>query len=687
VTRPLDPLFDPASLAIVGASADPAKWGNLLARGALAGQHRRTVYLVNLRGGEILGQRVFRELRELPSPPELVVVTVPPAHFEEAVDDALEAGARAIVGITAGLGEAGGEAQAREAALAERVRAAGAALLGPNCLGVFDRAAELDLAPWVDFPPGELGLIAQSGNLAVELGLLAGREGLGVARFASLGNQADLEPTDLLANLAAHDATRLIALYVEDFGDGRAFARAAQAAVAAGKPVVLLAGGASEASARAARSHTGALVSDVAAVDAACRAAGIVRVSTPQELVDVAKALLVGRRPRGPRVAVFGDGGGHGVVAADLAGAFGLEVPVLSDALRSELASVLRATATTTNPIDFAGGEEDLARFEQVARILLDSDEVDALLLTGYFGGYGGEVAELSAREVDVAVALARAAAALERPLVVHTIYPESAAASALRAEGVLVYREIERAVQALGVLAAQAVGAVRRIPDLPEPQPAGAPDGGYLAARALVAAAGIPLPETRPVRTLDEARSAAAALGYPLVLKTLAREHKSDSDGVVLGIDGPDTLARAFGSLERRLGPECAIERMEAAGQGLELIVGVRRDPRFGPLLLVGLGGLYAEVFRDVAVALAPVEPEEAEELLRSLRCAPILAGARGRPALDVPAAARAASDLSRLASAAPDVLELEVNPLLVRPAGVVALDARVISTKEPES
>jgi acyl-CoA synthetase (NDP forming) len=348
---------------------------------------------------------------------------------------------------------------------------------------------------------------------------------------------------------------------------------------------------------------------------------------------------------------------------------------------------VLRATATTTNPIDFAGGEEDLARFEHVARILLGSDEVDALLLTGYFGGYGGEVAELGAREVAVALGVARAAAARECPLVVHTIYPESAAAAAFRAEGVLVYREIERAVHALGVLAAQAVGAVRRIPDLPEPQPAGGLEGGYLAARALVAAAGIPLPEARPVRTLDEARSAAAALGYPLVLKTLAREHKSDSDGVVLCIDGPDTLALAFGSLERRLGPECALERMEAAEQGLELIVGIRRDPRFGPLLLVGLGGLYAEVFRDVAVALAPVEPDEAAELLRSLRCAPILAGVRGRPALDVPAAAHAASALSRLASAAPDVLELEVNPLLVRPAGVVALDARVISTKEPES
>ncbi len=678
--RPLESLFAPASVAVVGASADPAKWGHLLARGALAGEHRRTVYLVNRRGGEILGRRVFTALRELPAPPELVVVSVRPALFEEAVDDALEAGARAIVGITAGLGEAGGEARSRESALAERVRAAGSALLGPNCLGVFDGQAELHLAPWIEFPQGRLGLIAQSGNLALELGLLARREGLGVSRFASLGNQADVEPADLLANLAAHEGTRAVALYIEDFRDGRAFARVAQATVASGKPVVLLTAGASAASARAARSHTGALVSGLATVDAACRAAGIVRVSTPQQLVDVAKALLVGRRSRGRRLAVFGDGGGHGVIAADAASGLGLELPVLSDSLRSKLAAVLPAGSTTTNPIDFAGGEQDLARFEHVSRILLDSDEVDALLLTGYFGGYGGEVEELAVMEVDTAITLARAAAARGRTVVVHTLYPDSAAADALRREGVVVHREIERAAAALDVLAPQAE--TSSVPVLPEPVPGGPEDEDYLSARALVADAGIPLAEARSVRTLDEARAAAAALGYPLVLKTLAREHKSDSGGVVLGIDGPADLARAYESLAR-LGAHCSVERLETAEHGLELIVGVRRDPRFGPILLLGAGGIYAELFRDTAVALAPVEPDQAEDLLRSLRCAAILDGARGRPPLDVRAAARAASALSRLAAARPHIQELEVNPLLVRPTGVIALDARVLSVK----
>jgi acetate---CoA ligase (ADP-forming) len=658
--RRLDSLFAPSSVAIVGASRDPGKWGGRLARGALKGAHRRTVSLVNRHGGEILGSRAYPSLGDLPDPPELVVACVPAPLFEETVETALDAGARAIIGITAGLG-----AEA-ESAAADRVREAGATLLGPNCLGVYDRDAELDLAPWVDFPPGSIGLIAQSGNLSLELGLLAGREGLGFSRFASLGNQADLEAAELLEEFARHDGTQLIALYVEDFRDGRSFARAAQEA---GKPVVLLTVGESAAGLRAARSHTGALVSDLAAVDAACRAAGIVRVSTPRELVDAAAALLRGTRLRGRRIAVVGDGGGHGVVAADALVRVGLELPVLSAELASALAGELPETAATGNPVDFAGGaEQDLTSFDRVVRRLVASGEVDGLLLTGYFGGYGTE------RERDVAAALAEATA--DVPLVVHTLYPDGDAAGVLRAGGSLVYREIERAAHALAVLAPRAV---RVIPDTG--------DGidrvgeGYFSSRALVQSAGIPLAEARPVRTLDEARVAAEELVYPVVLKNLGREHKSEAGGVVLGIADAAELEAAFGEPGH-----WSVERLAPLGDGVELIVGTRRDARFGPLLLVGLGGIHAELLRDVAVALAPVEPEEAEALLRSLRCAELLSGARGRPSLDVGAAARAASALSHLAARAPWLAELEVNPLLVTSRGVLGLDARLVGTMEEQ-
>ena len=337
--RDLRPLFDPRSVAVLGASNDPAKWGQWIAEGALRGAHRRDVWLVNRGGGEILGQATFRSLGELPGVPEVVVVALPEAAFEDAVDAALEAGARAIVVITAGLGEVDEAGRAREAAVVERVRAAGAVLLGPNCLGTYDAAAELDLGA-NDFTRGSIGVISQSGNLAVELSLLAADYGLGVSRFASLGNQADLEAAELVEAFAAHPETRVIAVYVEDFRDGRAFARAGAAAVTQGKQVIVLAAGGSEAGSRAAASHTGALVSDSAAIDAACRVAGVLRAATPKELVDLAAAALARSRPRGHRVAIVGDGGGTGVVASDLAAAVGLELPRLSDALGGRLRAV-----------------------------------------------------------------------------------------------------------------------------------------------------------------------------------------------------------------------------------------------------------------------------------------------------------------------------------------------------------
>jgi len=668
-SRSLDSLFTPRSVAIVGASRDPGKWGGLLARGALKGRHRRAVALVNRNGGEILGSPSYRSLGELPEAPELVVACVPATSLEQTVDDALVAGAQAIVGISAGLGEA------EERALGEGVREAGAVLLGPNCLGVFDRDGELDLAPWVDFPPGEIGLIAQSGNLSLELALLAEREGLGFSRFASLGNQADLEAAELIESFARHDTTRLIALYVEDFRDGRAFAGAA---AAAGKPVVLLSGGGSEAGVRAARSHTRALVTDLTVVDAACRAAGIVRVVTPRELIDAAKALLHGRVPRGRRVVVLGDGGGHGVVAADVATRHGLELPLLTPRLATELATVLPETATTQNPVDFAGGaEQDIRTFERVVRLLLDSGEADALLVTGYFGGYG------TAAEREAAVALGSAAERSGVPLVVHSLHPESEAARALISSGALVYLEIEAAVRALAALAELAERAPRGIPAAVAGDALPPAEEGYFASRRLVSEAGVPMVDALAVATVAEAHAAAEELGYPVALKALASEHKSDAGGVVLGIADPAELEAAY----RRISAgACSVERMAPLGEGIELIVGARRDPRFGPMLLVGLGGVYAEVFRDVVVALAPVEPAEAEQLVRSLRCAPLLEGARGRRVLDIAAAARAASALSHLAVRAPWLAELEVNPLLVTSDGALGLDARLVLVNREE-
>ena len=415
MARDLTALFEPDGVAIVGASDDPVKWGNWLARGALRGERRRAVYLVNSRAAEVMGRPAYRSLGELPGAPALAVLAVPPGALEQAVDEAIGAGVRALVVITAGEadGDAGG---ARDRALAERARAAGVVLLGPNCLGVFDAGAELELVS-NDLPRGPIGLISQSGNLALEIGMIAADAGLGFSRFVSVGNQADVQVAELIGNLAEHDATELIAIYVEDFRDGRAFAQAAEAATRAGKPVVLMAIEHTEATARAVASHTGALASDSAAIDAACRAAGIERVRTPQELIDVADGLLRAGPARGRRIGVLADGGGHAGIAAALLQRAGLELPALSDGLRDELRAGLPATAAVSNPIDLAGGgEQDIHSFHRTARALLRSGEVDALLMTGYFGGYSEYGETLGRGEASVAEALADAAHAQPAP-------------------------------------------------------------------------------------------------------------------------------------------------------------------------------------------------------------------------------------------------------------------------------
>jgi acyl-CoA synthetase (NDP forming) len=673
--RDLRPLFEPRSVAVVGASNDPAKWGQWLARGALLGAHRRSVFLINRSGEDVLGQPAYRSLEELPQPPELVVLAVPASTFEETVDGSLAAGARAIVAIAAGLGETSPDGGRREQAVVERVRAAGAILVGPNCMGLYDGEAELDLAS-SDFVPGSLGLVSQSGNLAIEVSLLGKEVGLGISRFVSIGNQADLEAAELVEELAAHEPTRAIGVYLEDFRDGRRFARAA---AEAGKPVILLAGGRSEVGVRAARSHTGALVSESAAIDAACRAAGIVRVSTPRELVDVAQLLLAPDPPRGLRVAIVTDGGGSAVVAADLAAAAELELPQLSDDLSTRLAAVMPQTATTSNPVDFAGaGEQDLRSYERIPRLLLESGEVDSVLLTGYLGGYSATSDELREAETDAARGLARAAAEAARTALVQTMYWEEAPALALREAGVPVYRDTGAAIAALSLVAGRpdATG----VPELPAPAEPWT-KSGYLEARELLEGAGLRFPKAVRAATAGEVLAAAGEVGYPVVLKALGVLHKSDAGGVALGIEDAESLARAAAAMDAPDG--YSVEQMVAVPGSVELIAGCRWDRRLGPLLMLGLGGIFAEVLRDTAVTLAPAGASTVEHLLLGLRGSALLAGVRGRKPLAVRAAAEASAALSGLAARHPELGEIEVNPLLVTPDEAIALDARVVQSQ----
>ncbi|MFE6095247.1 acetate--CoA ligase family protein [Streptomyces massasporeus] len=680
--RDLSALFDPVSVAVVGASDDPAKYGHAIAAQAIRADGRRPVHLVNRRGGTVLGRTAAPSLSALGEPVDLAVVSVPAAGFEDAVDEALRCGARAIVAITAGFAETGDAGRLRQQAVAERVRAAGAVMVGPNCLGIADNTTDLFLASDT-FTPGGIALLSQSGNLALELQLRFRPHHLGFSRFVSLGNQADVTLVDLLADCARHEGTRAIAVYAEDFGDGRAFA---EAAADAGKPVVLLTAGRGDASARSAQSHTGALTTSADVVTAACRDAGVELVATPRELTVAVAASIGGRRAGGRRVAVLTDGGGHGVVAADAVEAAGLAVPELREPTRQRLRQALWEQSAVANPVDLAGmGEQDPGSYAETVAALLAADETDAVLMTGYFGGYaaaegglGGGGAVLATGEREAARLIAERHRATAKPLVVQSMYPDSPSCRTLAAAGIPVFAATEDAARAL---AATAPGAPDTgVTPLPRPAPP-LTKTGYLETRRALEEAGLAFPAAREIHDEAELLAAAAEFDGPYVLKALHLLHKSDAGGVALGLAGPAELLAAFREMRARLGaPSCSVEAMADLTDGIELIVGVNRDPRFGPVAMVGLGGILAEALRDVAFTLAPVPADRAATLLRGLRTATLLDGVRGKPPIDVDAAAKAVETITAFAAAHPEIAELEVNPLLVRPDGVLALDSRAV-------
>lgn len=630
---------DPASVAVVGASDDPAKWGHWLARGALTGRDRRAVHLVNHGGGSVLSQPTVRSLSELSEAPELVVLAVPAAHVPAVVDEALAVGVRGFVGITSGIDDR----------VIGRIREAGARLLGPNCLGVFDAATSLHLA-WGEFQPGSLGVVSQSGQVGLEIAGLAAESGLGVSRFVSVGNQADVTATEALLELVSHDLTTVVGVYLESFGPG--IVTAMSELSAAGKPVVLLTVGESSAAREAALSHTGALTSSLDVVDAACRRAGAVRVTTPAALVDLGAVLSAGL-PRGRRAGIISDSGGQGAIAADLAVQAGLSVPM--------------------RPVDLAGaGEQDLRNYPRAIEALARGGEVDSVVLSGYFGSYGADTPSLEAEEVEVAAqicALARETGVL---ITVHSMCADSAAVRKLRAGGVPVQHTIERAVAALGHatrLRPHSQGVVLHGTTAATPF-----RSGYLAARELLGF--VRFPEAHAVTSAAEVK--ATTLQGPYALKADWLAHKTEHGGVRLNLTDPAT---AFEEMETRLGPGTyVLEEMDTREHTVELIIGAKRDHSFGPVVLVGAGGIHAELFKDTAIELAPVTPATAREMLASLISAPLLSGRRGAPPVDVAALAEVIAQVSATLAARPDLAEIELNPVRVGPDGVLAVDALII-------
>ncbi|MGI5350298.1 acetate--CoA ligase family protein [Streptomyces sp. CA-250714] len=672
--RPSFAVFrDPASVAVVGASADPAKWGYWLARGALAGRERRSVHLVTRRAEEILGRPTVASLADLPEVPELVAVCVPAAQVGLVVDEALALGVRAFLGITAGVPDA--------PALAVRLAEAGARMIGPSSLGLFDAETSLHIA-WGDFHPGGLAVVSQSGQIGSELAQLAQRAGLGISRFVSVGSQLDVTAADLLEDLAHHTSTTVVAVYAESFEEGQRIFDAVRLLRRADKHVLLLTAGDSEAGARAALSHTSALTAPTELVDAACRAAGALRVATPAALVDVAGCLMAHVPPRGRRVAVLSDSGGQGALAADCVHRSGLTVPRLSSELVAKLGALLPDTAATDNPVDLAGaGEQDMGSYVDTVDALLASGEADSVLMSGYFGRYGMDSAALTETEQHAAAELAALPGRHGRALVLHSMGADSDTATVLREAGVPVFPTVDAAA---GALAGAVELDARPGRWIPRPAPSDRPPRDYWETRAALQRSGIAFPEARQIRDGDQLQAALAELRGPYVLKASWLEHKTEAGGVAIGLTDAAVVAETFTALRQRLGDGLyVLEEQDVRPDVTELLIGARRDPRLGPMVTIGAGGTEAELHRDAVTECAPVSAHLAREMIRRLRCAPLLTGWRGAPPADLESVVNAVVAVSELiVRYRGDRVELEINPLRVGPGGCLAVDALLLAS-----
>jgi acetate---CoA ligase (ADP-forming) len=603
----------------------------------------------------------------------------------------------AAVVISAGFREAGDEGRAREAELRAWVAEAPLRLIGPNCLGWIRPERQLNLTFAAGAPlVGSLGFFSHSGALCTAILDWSREHSLGFSLFASLGNQADVNETDLIQALADDPQTRVILGYLEGVADGRAFF-AALSAAAARKPCVLMKAGRSLEGARAVSSHTGALAGSDRAFDAAVRQAGALRVTSLEELFDVARALITGHTPPGRRVILVTNGGGLGILATDAARDAGLDVTPLPAPVQARLANVLPPHAATTNPVDLIG-DATPSRY---------GDALHALA-----GESASLVVMLSPQAATDASGVGRAVLGATRdwPAPVLGVFAGGArvrpGVTALEEAGVPCYAFPERAVRALAhtvVLAERrrAPGAMTPPYGVDRAELTAACAGaraagrlGLLEGAPLLAAYGIDVVPARLARSPAEAAEVTRSLGAPVAIKIVSPDitHKTDVGGVVLGLDSPEAAARATDAMLARIARTRPQARLDgvlvqpmAGGDATELLLGMVRDPQFGPLVMLGFGGIFVEILGDTATRLAPVSAAEARAMLAELRMAPALQGFRGRPAADLDALAGTVSRFSHLAFEVPSLLELEINPLLAGPAGARALDVRgQMSTQE---
>jgi acyl-CoA synthetase (NDP forming) len=608
------------------------------------------------------------------------------------VDDCVAKGVKALLIISAGFSETGAAGRDREAAIVEKVRAAGIRLIGPNCMGIIntDPSVRLNATFSPVYPPqGRIAMSTQSGALGLAILDYAARLRIGFSTFASIGNKADVSGNDLIQYWAEDPNTDVILLYLESFGNPRTFSELARD-IGRHKPIVAVKAGRSAAGARAASSHTGALASSDVVVEALFRQAGVIRTYTLEEMFDVAALLAQQPIPVGRRVAILTNAGGPAILAADACEANRLELPLAASTTRDALRAFLPAAASIGNPVDMLASAPP-EHYERAVRLLLADDTFDSLLTIF--------IPPLVTDPTQVAQAIVRGTAGTHKPVLatfmraqgappeLHSIpcymFPEAAATALAR---VVTHGEWRRRARGtVPVLADIRPEEARAIVDRAIASAADAVKGAWLPTAdvyAVLNAFGIDSATPMLAATAQEAVEAARRIGRPVAMKATgpAVVHKSDIGGIALGLSGDDAVRIAFEDMHRRVGAAMTgvmIQPMVTGG--VELLVGATFDPTFGPVMACGLGGTLVELFSDVVVRLHPLTDVDALEMVNAMRGAPLLRGYRGGAVMDEAALRNVLLRVSALVDACPGILELDINPLQVLPNGACALDARI--------
>ncbi len=691
MSRNLNDLFSPETIAVVGASRNEAKLGHKLLNNVIEAGFSGDLVPINPAGGEILGREVKKSLMEIGKPIDLCLISIPNEHVVSAVSEAAAANVRTAVVLSSGFGEAGEAGRAMQAELAAILEDTQMRLIGPNCMGLIDRHHALNASYFWDIQtePGDISFVSQSGAYGGILFREIAARGLGLAKFASIGNQLNVEHADLLEVLADDDDTRVIALFVEQIKDGTRFIEAA-ARAAAHKPVIALKAGRTDAGHRAALSHTGSMAGTFDIYRAAMKKAGVLLFTDTDAFFDAAAVLSHSGSalPTNDAVAILTISGGPSVAAADRAEEIGLHVPPLSDALQEKLCGLIPAFGAAGNPVDMTP-QIDPAQYGACVREVYAAGEV------------GGVIAiNVGLDSVEFGEAFARAQVETGLPTVSFVVDAPLIAASFAR-QKIPNFPTPERAISAYKALtdyrrvhesfskpctsrvAPTRSRALTQAISIAAPLPPGRPYAfDEHLSKQILAEYGIEIVEEKLVENIKEAVDCARFIGYPVALKICVPGivHKTDADGLALNLHNEKELREAFRVMEDRFGTgrQYVIQRMLAPGR--EILIGGGHDEVFGKTITVGIGGTLTEIIHDTVTRICPISDIEAEEMLQELRGSQIFGEFRGKPPVQRKRVIDALTNLSDLLMGNERILEIDVNPVIVTEEDLIAVDALVV-------